>query len=121
MTTDRRIIIIPTSIYRGSWLEELEEELLLRGVLSRVEEKTGWSKIDKDLIHDIIVWRCRKNGDSICPAVALDGEKAYLLMLDEEEEKFVKLLDFEKVMEEEIRGVIQYSECLAKYGYDYPC
>jgi hypothetical protein len=115
-----RIIIIPTSLYRGTWLEELEYELLVRGVLTRVKERSKWhGKIDKDLIYDVLSWRCVPNGDSICPAIVLEGDNAYLLMLDEREEKYIKVLNFEDVMVEELKGIIRYSECVAKYGYDY--
>jgi hypothetical protein len=114
------IIVIPTSLYRGTWLEELEYELLVRGILSRVKERSGWvGDINKDFIYDIIVWRCGGDGDSKCPAIAFEGENAYLLVLDEKEDKYVKVLNFEDVMVEEIKGVIGYSDCIAKYGYDY--
>ena len=93
----------------------------MRGILYRVEEKTGWPKIDKMLIYDILTWRCWRDGGSMCPAMIFDGDKAHLLMLDANEEKYVKVLDFEKVAIEEIQGQIRYSECLEKYGYDYPC
>ena len=33
----------------------------------------------------------------MCPAMIFDGDKAHLLMLDANEEKYVKVLDFEKV------------------------
>jgi hypothetical protein len=118
------IIIIPTSMPRDwSWIERIEEELLLRGIMLRIKEKAekvGWyGKIDKDLIYDILSWRCLENGDSICPAVVFEGERAYLLKLDEKEEKFVKVMDLEDVIIEELKGIVRYSECIARYGYDY--
>jgi hypothetical protein len=118
------IIIIPTSLPRDwSWIERVEEELLLRGVMAKIVEKAkriGWhGKIDKDLIYDILSWRCLKDGTSVCPAVVFEGDRVYLLMLDEKEEKFVKVMDLEEVIIEGIRGVIRYSDCIAKYGYDY--
>jgi hypothetical protein len=116
------LIIIPTTLSRGSWMDELEEELLMRGVLARVREKTGWTgRLDKMLIYDIIHWRCWRGGRNLCPAVVLESDKAYLLKLDESEEKYVKVLDFEQVMIEELQGLIRYSECLERYGYDFPC
>ncbi len=115
------LIIIPTTLFKGSWMEELEEELLIRGIIGRVKERTGWQKIDKYLIYDIIHWRCWWNGANICPAIAFEGEKAYLLMLDVNADKYIRVLDFENVMIEEIQGLIRYSECLEKYGYDFPC
>jgi hypothetical protein len=118
------IIILPTSLPRdGSWLEELEERLLERGMLADVKEQTGWpGRIDRILVYDIIHWRCWRHGHNICPAVVFaDDGNVYLLRLSENEERFVKVLDFKQVMIEEIRGLIRYSECLAKHGYDYPC
>ena len=116
------IIVIPTSLAKGSWMDELEEELLMRGLLARVREKTGWTgRLDKWLLYDIIHWRCWWHGRNICPAVVFDDSGVYLLKLDENEEKFVKVINFEDVMVEEINGLIRYSECLERYGYDYPC
>jgi len=115
------IVIIPTKMPKGwSWIDTVEEELLLRGILARVAEESGWSgRIDKDLIYDVLTWRCLRGGDSTCPAIVFEGEKAYLLKLDADEEKYVKVLDLEKVLIEELRGVIRYSECVARHGYDY--
>jgi hypothetical protein len=117
------IIVIPTSMYEGSWLERIEEELLLRGILARIREKAekiGWhGRIDRDMIYNILTWRCLPDGDSRCPAVVFEGERVYLLMLDEKEDKFIKVLNFEDVILEEIRGIVRYSECIARYGYDY--
>jgi hypothetical protein len=87
----------------------------------RVKEKTKWHRIDKDLIYDILAWRCAGNGDSECPAIVFEDDKAYLLKLDGNEERYVKVLDFERVLIEEIEGIKRYSDCLARYGYDYPC
>jgi hypothetical protein len=117
------LVRIPTSMPRdGSWIEELYEELLARGILAEVIEKTTWpGRLDKSLVYDVLSWRCWRNGGSICPAVAFEGEKAYLVVLDEKAEKFVKVMDFEQVLIEEIKGLIRYSECLEKYGYDFPC
>jgi hypothetical protein len=117
------VVRIPTTMPRDwSWLEELEDELIARGILARVREKTGWpGRLDKDMIYDILTWRCWWDGGSICPAVAFKDDKAYLIILDEDADNFVRVLDLETVMEEEIRGLIRYSECLEKYGYDYPC
>jgi hypothetical protein len=115
-------IIIPTSMYKGSWLERLEEELLIRGVIGHLERLWG-GRVDKDTIYDLLRWRCWRgsHGGSICPAVVVSDDNIYLLMLDEDEEKYVKVLDLGAVLEEELRGVIRYSDCLARYGYDYPC
>ena len=120
--TDTVIVRIPISMPRdGKWIEEIEEELTMRGILAKVEEQTKWPRIDKLLIYDILTWRCWRHGGSMCPAIVFSEDKASLLMLDEKEDKFVKVLDFEKVMVEEIQGQIRYSECLEKYGYDFPC
>jgi len=117
------LVRIPTTMPRdGSWLEELTEELIARGVLDRVRERTKWTgRLDKLMVYDIIHWRCWRNGSNMCPAVVFEGERVFLLMLDKNEDKYVKVMDFEQVMIEEIRGLIRYSECLEKYGYDYPC
>ncbi len=116
------MVRIPLTMPRDwSWIERIEEELLLRGILAKVEERTGWHKIDKDLIYDILTWRCMEDGESVCPAVVFEGEKAYLLVLDKNAEKYIKVLDLEEVLVEEIKGIIRYSDCLAKYGYDFPC
>jgi hypothetical protein len=117
------LIVIPTTMPRDwSWLEEFHDELVSRGILSRVRERTKWpGRLDKHMIHDILTWRCWWGGHSICPAVAFENDKAYLLVLDDKEDKFVRVLNFEDVMVEEIKGLIRYSECLEKYGYDYPC
>ncbi len=117
------LIVIPTTMPRdGSWLEELMEELVARGILSRVRERTKWpGRLDKLMVYDILTWRCWWGGHSICPAVAFEGERAFLIVLDEKEEKYVRVLDFEQVIEEELKGLERYSECLEKYGYDFPC
>ena len=104
-----------------SWIDELEEELTVKGIIDRVREKTGWpGRLDKNMIYDILQWRCWRGGGSVCPAVAFKDDKAYLIVLDENADNFVRVLDLETVMAEEIRGLIRYSECLEKYGYDYP-
>jgi len=115
------IVVIPTTMPRGwTWIETVEDELLLRGVLARVAEKTRWSgRIDRDLIYNILTWRCLEGGESKCPAIVFEGEKAYLLKLDYDEEKYVKVYDLEEVLVEEIKGIIRYSECVARHGYDY--
>jgi hypothetical protein len=119
------IIIIPTSMPRGwSWLERLEDELLLRGIAARIKERAEkeakwYGRIDKDLIYDILVWRCMKDGESICPAVVFEDDKAYLLVLDSSAEKYVKIMDLEDVIIGELKGIVHYSDCVAKYGYDY--
>jgi hypothetical protein len=121
MTADM-LIVIPTSLHKGSWLEELHEELMTRGILARVREKTAWpGRLDELMIYDIIHWRCWWDGHNMCTAIAFKDDKAYLIMLDRNAENFVRIMDFENVMEEEIRGLIRYSECLEKYGYDFPC
>jgi hypothetical protein len=117
------IVVIPTSLYKGSWLETIEDELLLRGIMTRIKEKAekiGWhGRIDKDLIYDILTWKCLSGGESKCPAVVFEGESVYLLMLDEKEDRFIKVLNFEDAVLEEIGGIVRYSECIARYGYDY--
>ena len=115
------IVVIPTTMPRGwTWIETVEDELLLRGVLARVVEKTRWSgRIDRDLIYNILTWRCLEGGEPKCPAIVFEGEKAYLLKLDYDEEKYVKVYDLEEVLVEEIKGIIRYSECVARHGYDY--
>jgi hypothetical protein len=114
------IVVIPTSMPRDwTWIEIIEDELLLRGVLARVAEKTKWHRIDRDLIYDILTWRCLEGGESKCPAIVFEGEKAYLLKLDYNAEKYVEVYDLEEVLAEEIKGIIRYSECIARHGYDY--
>jgi hypothetical protein len=120
------IIRIPSTMPKDwTWFERLIDELLLRGIWGEIERKVravGWAgRVDEDLIYDALKWRCLDDGESKCPAIAFEGEKAYLLILDENEEKFVKVLELADVIAEEIGGVVRYSDCLAKYGYDYPC
>jgi hypothetical protein len=118
----KELIVIPTSLAKGSWMEELEERLLERGVLARVRERTGWTgRLDQLMLYDIIHWRCWRNGANMCPAVVFTDTDVYLLKIDTSEEKFVKVLNFEEVIVEELQGLIRYSECLERYGYDYPC
>jgi hypothetical protein len=114
------IIRIPTTMPRyGSWIETLEDELIMRGILANIEERTGLSTIGRNLIYDVLRWRCMEGGESTCPAVVFEGEKARLLKIDGNEEKYVKVYDLEEVLVEEIIGMIKYSECVARYGYDY--
>jgi hypothetical protein len=115
------MVVIPTSMHDGNWLEELEDELLARGVIARVAEETGWVKVDKRLIRDALAARCWWRGQSICPAVVFEEEKAYLLMLNEKAENYVIVVDLEEVLKQEIEGLIRYTECLVKHGYDFPC
>jgi hypothetical protein len=115
------MVIIPSLNRDGSWLEEIEDELYMRGIVERLVGETGWTRIDKKLIHDAILARCWWRGQSICPAVVFEDEKAYLLMLNEEAENYVVVINFEEVLKQEIEGLIRYTECLMKHGYDFPC
>jgi hypothetical protein len=109
-------------MYKGYWLEQIEEELLMKGIISDLEKIWG-GRVDKDTIFDLLMWRCWNEdlGGSACPAVVITEDNVYLLVLDEKEEKYVKVVELKSVLEEELRGIIRYSDCLARYGYDYPC
>jgi hypothetical protein len=119
MASDANVIVmIPTPwLHEGSWLEKLYDELLYSGILADVEATTGVS-VGKDLIYNIISWRCTEYGENRCPAViaTLDGRVILLKISPYAEKGYIEQYDFKEILVEELRGLLRHSECdLAGY------
>jgi hypothetical protein len=111
------IIMIPTPwLSTGSWLERLYEELLYTGVLADVKAVVNVD-IDEDLIFNVISWRCTKYNENRCPAVIATDNGVFLLkIVPYGDKRYVEIIDFRKMLVEEIEGLLRHSECdLAGY------
>jgi hypothetical protein len=109
-----------TSVHDKELLRRLEEELLLSGVLLEIKERTEFSAY-AEFIVDALAWTCDDKGTNVCPAIIIDADagKAYVVKIDTSKEKFTDIIDLTEYVVNYIKGLDRYSECIARYGYDY--